>query len=175
MQQESDLLNVQKHMPYAKLSIIVDTSEKLVHDHILRMVPRHDVIVAEQMFKRQKVNSCAILGDSGFDSEPLHEIARANGLELKAPVRDSSRRRPKGRFRRLCAEGIENYPRRKIVESCIHSLKAVYAPYLRSRLHWMKKKEIALVIIIRNIELIMNRMKSYIIMIQVIILDTSHL
>ena len=156
MRQENEI-KPQIHMPYAKLSIIVDTSAKLIHDHAIRMVPRHDVLVAEQMFKRSKLNSCAILGDRGYDSEHLHEIARANGLELMAPVRISQRNRPKGHYRRICAKGIEKYSLRKSVESSIHSLKSVYVPFLRSKLHWMKKKEIALVIVIRNIELLIKR------------------
>jgi hypothetical protein len=143
------------HMPYAKLSIIVDVCAKFIHDHAIRMVPRHDVIVAEQLFKRQKHNF-TVLGDKGYDSEPLHELARANGLELKAPVRSSSKKRPKGRYRRLCAKGIEEYSRRKVVESSIHRLKAVYAPFLRSKLHWMKKKEISLSIFIYNLELMIK-------------------
>lgn len=145
----------QPRMPFAKLSIICDTSAKFIHDHVIRMAPRHDVIVGEQLFKRQKRNFI-VLGDKGYDSEPLHELARANGLELKAPVRVSCKTRPKGRYRRICAKGIEEYPRRNVVESCIHRLKAVYAPFLRSKLHWMKKKEIALAIFVYNFEL-MNR------------------
>ncbi|MBD3253068.1 hypothetical protein GF386_05015 [Candidatus Pacearchaeota archaeon] len=40
------------HMPYAKADVLVDTKNKQVYDHVLRMKPRHDVLGAESMFKR---------------------------------------------------------------------------------------------------------------------------
>lgn len=139
-------------LPYAKLDVIIDVDTKLVYDHVLRIRPRHEAICAEQMFKRAKFSDVRLLGDKAFDSETLHEQARAKGIQLYAPVRSSSRKRPKGRFRRICAKGAEDYPRRNVVESFMHSLKAVRCPALKSRHAWMKKKEMALILFIHNLE-----------------------
>ena len=138
-------------MPYAKLDVFVDVESKLVFDHVLRLKPRHDVISASQIFKRNK-GEALILADRGYDSEPLHELARSQGFEMFAPVRKSPRKRPKGRFRRRCFKGNEEYSKRNTVESIIHSLKAVRMPALRSRHAWMKKKETSLAILVYNIE-----------------------
>ena len=62
-------------MPYAKADIIVDTKNKLVYEHVLRMKPRHDVLGARTMLKRTKIKNVIVLGDKGYDSEPLHVIA----------------------------------------------------------------------------------------------------
>ena len=138
-------------MPYAKLDVFIDVETKLIFDHVLRLKPRHDTVSATQIFKRNTGNSL-ILADRGYDSEPLHELARESGFEMFAPVRKSSRKRPKGHFRRKCIIKHSQYSRRNTVESVIHSLKAVRLPNLRSRLWWMKKKECALAILIYNIE-----------------------
>jgi hypothetical protein len=162
------------NMPYAKLDILIDTESKLILDHVLRLKPRHDTVAATQLFKRCSFTG-ECLGDRGYDSEPLHEIARENGIELRAPVRASPRKRPKGRFRRQCAKGIENYSRRNTVESVMHSLKSVHIPSLRSKLWWMKKKEVALTILVYNLEKIVTSRGIEItisIVIQVVIWDT---
>jgi hypothetical protein len=141
----------ESYMPYAKLDVFIDVETKLIFDHVLRLKPRHDTISATQIFKRNTGNSL-ILADRGYDSEPLHELARESGFEMFAPVRKSSRKRPKGRFRRRCMSEHPEYSKRNAVESVIHSLKAVRLPNLRSKLWWMKKKECALAILIYNIE-----------------------
>ena len=139
-------------VPNAKLDVIIDVDTKMVFDHVVRIRPRHDVIAAEQMLKRAKFTDVRMLGDKGYDSEPLHELARAKGIDLYASVRSSSRKRPKGRFRRVCAKGADDYPRRNVVKSFMHSLKAVHCSALKSRLHWMKKKEMAITLFVYNLE-----------------------
>lgn len=143
------------YMPYAKLDILIDIESKVILDHVLRLKPRHDTVAAKQLFNRSDFTG-ECLADKGYDSEPLHEIARENGIELKAPVRASPRKRPKGRFRRICAKGIENYSQRNTVESVMHSLKSVHLTCLRSKLWWMKKKEVTLTILVYNFEKIMG-------------------
>ncbi|MFT4310845.1 MAG: transposase [Candidatus Woesearchaeota archaeon] len=138
------------HMPYAKVDVLVDTETKIIYDFVLRTKPRHDTLGATSIFKRNKIKA-KVLGDKGYDSEPLHEIARQNGLELYAPVRKSDRKKPRGYWRKRCAEPDEQYSRRNIVESVIHALKCM-VPALRSRLHYMKKREMALGILVYNIE-----------------------
>lgn len=143
------------YMPYAKLDLLVDTETLLIHDHVLRMKPRHDVIGAESIFRRTRLKGIKSLADKGYDSERLHEVARENDIELFAPVRKFSSKRPKGRFRRICNEGDSDYPQRNTVESAIHALKSQVRS-LRSKLHYMKKREIAWNILVYNIERIIR-------------------
>ena len=144
------------HLPYEKLDVLIDTDTQMIYDHVLRIKPRHDTLGATTMFKRCKIKA-KIVADRGYDSEPLHLVARNNNLELYAPVRRSPRLRPKGMWRKRCAELDEDYPRRNCVESAIHALKCM-VPALRSRLHYMKKREMALAILVYNLE---KRIKSF--------------
>jgi len=130
------------------------------------MIPRHDVKATETIFRRTHLRKIKSLGDKGYDSEPLHEVALSRQNTLFAPVRKSSRANPKGWNRRRCAQGDEDYNKRAHVESCIHSLKRRRIPILRSKLHYMKKREMALQILIHNIEKMKNilRMMFYIIL-----------
>jgi len=70
---------------------------------------------------------------------------------MYAPVRKSSRRRPKGRFRRKCIEKDPEYNMRNMVESVNHSLKSIITS-LRSKKHYMKKREMGWHILIYNLE-----------------------
>lgn len=159
-------------MPYAKLSIHIDTENLLIFDHVLQIKPRHDVIAAESIFKRTSLRDVLTLGDKGYDSEPLHEVAHRKGNSLFAPVRKGSfRRRPRGRYRRLCVDGNEHYGYRNTAESCFHSLKSRRIPALKSRLHYMKKRETAWHILIHNIERINNAIRAYIRIMRSMILD----
>lgn len=141
------------HMPFAKADILVDTNNKLVYEHVLRIRPRHDVLGATTMFRRMPYKHVLVLGDKGYDSEPLHEIAEGNGLLLYADVRKSSRSSPNGRHRKRCARNPPAQKgKRSIAESVIRSLK-VRINSLRCRLHYMKKREFAWHILAYNLEL----------------------
>ena len=146
-------------MPYAKADLLVDTAEKLVYDFVLRMKPRHDTLGAKTMFSRTPVRDALILADKGYDSEPLHEVAVENHNLLFAPVRKSPRERPRGKNRRRCARGHEQYHQRNIVESINFSLKSRFRS-LRSKKHWMKKREFAWKLITYNLEKLSQRANS---------------
>lgn len=158
---------------FNKLSILIDVENHLIYDHLLQMKPRHDVKAAERIFKRTALRKVKILGDKGYDSEPLHEIVQSKQNMLFAPVRNSSRNNPKGRNRRRCAKGDEQYNQRPNVESCIHSLKKRRISLLRSKLHFMKKREVALQIIIHNLEKLSKVVKLYLRMVLNTILDRA--
>jgi len=140
------------NMPYVKFDIIVDVHSKLIHDFTIRTKPRHDVLGAEGMFKRMKHKGVKILADKGYDSEPLHEIAHEMGNSMYAPVRKSTRKRPKGWFRRRCVEKDPEYSMRNIVENTFKVFKQVRVSALRSKKAVMKKREIAWHVIIYNLE-----------------------
>jgi hypothetical protein len=156
---------------FNKLSIFIDVENHLIYDHVLQMKPRHDVKAAGSIFKRTFLRKVKILGDKGYDSEPLHEVVQSKQNILFAPVRESSRNNPNGWNRRRCAKGDEQYNQRPNVESCIHSLKKRRIPVLRSRLHFMKKREMAFHILIHNMEKLSKAVQLYIRMMFSIILD----
>ena len=160
-----------KVMVFNKLSILIDVEDHIIYDFALQMKPRHDVIAAESMFKRTKLRAVKILGDKGYDSELLHKIAQSKQNELFAPVRVSSRTNPRGRNRRRCAHGDKEYNQRSNVESCIHSLKKRRIPRIRSKKHYMKKREVAFQILIHNIEKLSKAIKLFLRMELSIILD----
>lgn len=139
------------HLPYNKADLLVDTDSKLVHDFVLRTKPRHDVLGARSIFKRFKHKDCLILADKGYDSEELHQLVADSGNKFYAPVRDFKVKRPKGRFRRQAVSGHESYYQRNIVESINFSLKSRFRS-LRSKLHYMKKREFAWKLVTYNLE-----------------------
>jgi hypothetical protein len=141
----------EKYMPYAKADILVDTESKQVFDFVLRMKPRHDVLGARTIFNRLKHEGLLILADKGYDSEKLHAQCEEKGNLMFAPVRDFKVKRPKGKNRRRCVEGCGVKGRRSIVESVIRSLK-VRIVNLRSKLHYMKKREFGWHMVAYNLE-----------------------
>jgi len=138
-------------MPYAKVDLLVDTKNKLIYDFVLRTKPRHDVLGAKSIFKRFKFKNILILADKGYDCEELYEIINRSGNSFYAPVRDFKVKKPKGKFRRKSVLGHEQYFQRNIVESINFSLKSRFRG-LRSKLHYMKKREFAWKIITYNLE-----------------------
>ena len=148
------------HTPYVKADLLIDTKTKLVFDFVLRSKPRHDVLGAETIFKRLKYVPDEIFGDKGYDSEHLHELVVQKGALFYAPVRDFKVKRPKGKHRKRCLKGNPRYGKRNIVESVNRSLK-VKLRSLRSKLHFMKKREFAWHIITYNLELLSKQALFY--------------
>lgn len=160
------------YMPYAKLDSLVDTQTGIIFDHCLRVKPRHDVLGATSILRRTKLRNVIILGDKGYDSEPLHEIAAEKQIRFFAPVRKSSRKTPKGRYRKTCVEKIPEYPRRNVVESAFHALKAVHVNALRSKKHFMKKREMAWHVLVYNMKRINKTIASWLVAIYELFPDT---
>ena len=150
------------YLPYVKLDALVDVETKIILDYNIRVKPRHDVIGATSIFKRTRLKNTLILADRGYDSEPLHEVARGKGNILYAPPRKWSSKRPKGRFRRKCIEKHPQYGMRNISESVFHALKAVHVSALRSKISFMKKRELAWNIMIYNMKRILLALVSWI-------------
>jgi len=133
-------------MPYAKVDLFIDVKTRKVLDFSLLCHRQHDVKVAERIFKRCGLKEVIILGDGGYDSEPLHELVRQKGGILFAPVRKTNkksfkRKRPKGFYRRQCVELPEFMGQRSIVEAINSSLKQKQIQSLRSKKIFMKQRE----------------------------------
>jgi len=145
-------------MNYAKTSLFIDVETQIILDWDLVMSREHDVKIAERIFKRNTLKNIFGLGDKGFDSENLHEIARVNGINFFAPVRKMDKKalsykRPKGFYRRECKENPpENKGMRSIVESVNFVLKKTQITSLRSKKHFMRERELGWHIILYNIK-----------------------
>jgi len=145
-------------MNYAKTSLFVDVKNQIILDWDLVMSREHDVKIAERIFKRNSLKGIRGLGDKGYDSEPLHEIARANGIKFYAPVRKMNKRgfknqRPKGFYRRECKENPpEDKGMRSISESINFVLKGTQITSLRSKKHFMRERELGWQIIFYNMK-----------------------
>ena len=145
------------HMPYAKADLFIDVKTQIILDFSLITHREHDVKVAEKIFKRNEIKNIIGLGDKGYDSENLHEIARANGITFYAPVRKMdkrgfSRQKPKGKYRRECLELPEFYGMRWINETVNSVLKRTQINSLRSKKCFMKQREFGWHIILYNIK-----------------------
>ena len=163
-----------EHVPYAKADILIDTESKLIHDIVLRIKPRHDTLGAKTIFRRLKQKDVLILADRGYDSEPLHELVAESGNIMFAPIRNFKVRKVKGKHRRRCSEGHKLYYQRNIVESVNFSLKSRFRS-LRSKLHFMKKREFMWKVITYNLEKLSQRVNSLLMMIfQLLFLDRAY-
>ena len=147
------------HDPYAKVDLLVDTETRIIHDWVLRVKPRHDTIGAKTMIRRLQQKNVLIIADRGYDSEPLHKEVFSSGNLMYAPVRDFKVKNVKGKHRRRCSHGLNNYHQRNIVESINFSLKSRFRS-LRSKLHYMKKREFGWKIITYNLEKLSQRVNS---------------
>jgi hypothetical protein len=133
-------------MPYAKVDLFIDVETRKILDFSLICRRRHDVKIAEKILKRFGLKEVIILGDGGYDSEPLHEVVRQKGGILFAPVRKTNkkslkRKRPKGIYRRQCIELPGFMGQRSIIESVNYSLKQKQIHSLRSKKVFMKQRE----------------------------------
>ena len=145
------------HMPYAKADLFIDVKTQIILDFSLLTHRKHDVKVAEQLFKRNKIKNIIGLGDKGYDSENLHEIARANGIIFYAPVRKMDKRgyknqKPAGKYRRQCVKLPEFKGMRWISETVNSVLKRTQINSLRSKKSFMKQREFGWQVIIYNIK-----------------------
>ena len=149
------------HMPYAKADLFIDVKTQIILDFSLVTHREHDVKVAEKIFKRNEIKNIIGLGDRGYDSENLHEIARANGITFYAPVRKMDKRgykdqKPKGFYRRRCIELPDFYGMRWINETVNSALKRTQINSLRSKKSFMKQREFAWQVVYYNIKRIIK-------------------
>jgi hypothetical protein len=132
-------------MPYAKADIFIDVKTRKILDFSLVCKHQHDIIAAQQIFKRFVLKGIKILADKGYDSEPLHRMVRAKQGILYAPVRKMNKFRknglPRGFYRRQCMKLPEFIGQRSIIEAINFSIKKKQIIALTSRKEHMKKRE----------------------------------
>ena len=144
------------HMPYAKADLFIDVKTQVVLDFNFLTYREHDVLGAERIFKRNTIKDITGLGDKGYDSQNLHEIARAHGITFYAPVRKMDKRslkqNPKGKYRRECLELPDFMGMRSINETVNSVIKRTQISFLHSKKSFMKKREFGWHIILYNIK-----------------------
>ena len=151
MKRLKDFGIIKDRKPHCKVDILVDVDSKIIHDFNIRVKPKHDIIGATSILKRLKHKKVLILGDRGYDSEPLHRLVIKQGSKLFVPIRDFKVKSPKGRNRKRCAIRIPEYGKRSIVENVIFCMKRKFR-CLRSKHHYMKKREFGWMVITYNLE-----------------------
>lgn len=143
------------YLPNGKLDIFANIEHYIIEDWHFAVRERHDILAAKRMMKRAKYQAnIEIWADKGYDCEELHRLAFEKGHLLLAPTRRSSRKRPKGRFRRQVDAIIvaKTKKERSKVETIFSILKRVYGEMIRALHPHMKKREMAWKIIAMNTE-----------------------
>lgn len=145
------------HMPYAKSDLFIDVKTQMILDFNIITHREHDVLGAERIFKRNKIKNIIGLGDRGYDSEHLHEIARENGITFYARLRKMSKKgfskqKPGGRYRRECLELPSCMGMRSINETVNSVLKRTQLGSLKSKKSYLKQREFAWHVILYNIK-----------------------
>ncbi|MFQ5531791.1 MAG: transposase [Candidatus Nanoarchaeia archaeon] len=142
---------------YNKLDIIVDTfGKKQILDYSFLLKNRNDSFVAKKLLKKIKFIRCKILADKGYPDYVFMDIAKERQNNFVSPPKDYKGKCKHNNLKRRRKE--ENfqanklaYKRRPIVETVFSILKRVQDLKLRSRLSYMKKREMGWHILLYNV------------------------
>ena len=137
-----------KVVRWHKLDLTIDIKTKLILDFSFLIRWRHDIIVAQKIFKRLKYRKVKILADKGYYSYKLFKLIKKLSGELIVPLKNYGKKCVHNNFIRdefnnCFTENSDIYSLRNNVESVFSSLKRVQNLTLRSKLHYMKKRELA--------------------------------
>jgi IS5 family transposase len=133
-----------------KAGIVIDTDTQMVIDLTLTNRRTHDTKLAKRLLKRvvKGVKIDKLVGDKGFDSEPLRQELRGYGI---LPV-------IKYRIFEPCTELANSvidslgYHKRSLIETVNSSIKRKYGDRLRSVNWFMQFKETKLKVVAYNID-----------------------
>lgn len=132
---------------YHKLDIVVDTyNRKQIIDYSFLLKNRHDSFVAKKLLKRIKFKRCKILADKGYPNYGFIDEMKTKQNNFISPPKNYCGKCRHNNFKR--ERKIRNfesnkqiYRRRVIVECVFSSLKRKQNLKLRSKLSYMKKRE----------------------------------
>jgi Transposase DDE domain len=150
---------------FPKLTIVCHTQSHLVAAALATIGPSYDVNLFEPAMLRASWNLeiDRVLADSGYDSEPNHQIARALGIRssvIKLNRRGRRRKRtggrrrlPKGAYRRQMAKRFHcrKYRQRVQAESVISRIKRRLGAALHGRSDAARQRESDLRIFTHNL------------------------
>lgn len=139
-----------------KLDIIVDVKSKMILDFSFLLYNRHDSKVAWQLFNRFNLKNFLILADKGYYWFKLYNLIKEKEGILIVPPKNYGKKCLHNRivrreFHNSYYEYEEFYNLRNNVESVFSSLKRVQGLKIKSKLHYMKKREIGWHIVWYNI------------------------
>lgn len=142
---------------YHKLDIIVDVyGKKQILDYSFLLKNRHDSFVAKKLLKKTKLRKCKILADKGYPNYDFIESSKTKQNNFISPPKNYGGKCRHNNFKR--ERKIRNfesnksiYRRRVIVECVFSSLKRKQNLKLRSKLSYMKKREMGWHVLFYNI------------------------
>ena len=142
---------------YHKLDIIVDVyGKKQILDYSFLLKNRHDSFVANKLLKKIKFRRCKILADKGYPNYDFIDMSKTRQNNFISPPKNyggKCRHNNLKRERKIrnfdSNKGI--YRRRVIVECVFSSLKRKQHLKLRSKVSYMKKREMGWHILLYNI------------------------
>ena len=142
---------------YHKLDIIVDTfGKKQIIDYSFLLKNRHDSFVAKKLLKKIKFRRCKILADKGYPDYEFIEMSKTKQNNFISPPKNYGGKCRHDNFKRTRKianyESNKNIYRRRVIVECVFSsLKRKQNLKLRSRLSYMKKREMGWHILFYNI------------------------
>lgn len=142
---------------YHKLDIIVDVyGKKQIIDYSFLLKNRHDSFVAKKLLKKIKFNKCKILADKGYPDYNFIETSKIKQNNFISPPKNYGGKCRHNNFKRERKirnfESNKNIYRRRVIVECIFSsLKRKQQLKLRSKLPYMKKREMGWHILFYNI------------------------
>jgi transposase-like protein len=142
---------------YHKLDIIVDTfGKKQIIDYSFLLKNRHDSFVAKKLLKKTKLRRTKILADKGYPNYDFIDGMKAKQNNFISPPKDYGGKCRHDNFKRQRKianfESNKNIYRRRVIVECVFSsLKRKQNLKLRSKLSYMKKREMGWHILCYNI------------------------
>jgi len=142
---------------YHKLDIIVDVyGKKQILDYSFLLKNRHDSFVAKRLLKKIKLRRCKILADKGYPNYDFIEMSKTKQNNFISPPKNYGGKCKHNNFKRERKirnfESNKNIYRRRVIVECVFSsLKRKQNLKLRSRLSYMKKREMGWHILFYNI------------------------
>ena len=142
---------------YHKLDIIVDTyGKKQIIDYSFLLKNRHDSFVAKKLLKNVKFEKCKILADKGYPNYDFIDLSKTKQNNFISPPKNYGEKCRHNNFKReIKSRNFESnkliFRRRVIVECVFSSLKRKQQLKLRSKLSYMKKREMGWHILYYNI------------------------
>ncbi|MFQ5531480.1 MAG: transposase [Candidatus Nanoarchaeia archaeon] len=142
---------------YHKLDILVDTyRKKQIINYSFLIKNRQDSFVGKKLLKQIKFKRCKILADKGYPDYDFADTAKLKQNNFVSPPKDYGEKCKHNNFkRRRKIKNFESnkkiYGRRVIVECVFSSLKRKQHLMLRSKLSYMKKREMGWHVLFYNI------------------------
>ncbi|MBZ4646320.1 MAG: transposase family protein [Clostridia bacterium] len=140
-----------------KINISVDTDKLIINGFKISGKPvndaKHSRTFLKQSHKTRRSNQYVI--DKAYDSEAIHSLTKEqlNAVAM-IPLRQSKRKRIKGKFRRKILQQFDRklYHRINLVETMFSTLKRKYGEEINVRKYWNQVTEVKIKLIVHNID-----------------------